>query len=352
MPDISVIVPIYNMENYLHKCVDSIICQNYKSLEILLINGSSTDGSSAICDELAALDGRIHVLHQPNKGVSAARNMGIENAKSEFVTFIDADDYILPDMFTTMYMEITRQNMDILCCGSRKDTGGQPIEDMDYYATFEKEFFSVSKENQREYMYKLALNGRTMTVWAKLYRRDFLITNNLRFQPEAYSEDFVFNVRCFICAKRVGTINQSFYIYYDRPGSRIYSSNLSEIENSAKILWELYRGYEGAGAEDVKAYAAARIISSTLFNLKLKGMSIESVCDFTFGIIQKLSMEPYLLRAGEDSSFCEYAGTVGMNDQAAENYKLFIQSLQSLETMLTWQKRYAEIEKDTSRWKR
>ena len=339
------IVPVYNMEKYLRRCLNSVACQNHESLDILLINDGSTDGSPAICDELAAGDGRIRVLHQPNQGVSAARNMGIDRAESEFVTFVDADDYILPGMFTTMYTEAINKNTDILCCESKKDTRGQSIEDMEHYAAFEKEFFPISAENQRKYMYKLALNGRTMTVWAKLYKRKFLIANNLRFQPEAYSEDFVFNARCFALAKRVGTIDQAFYIYYDRPGSRIYSSTLSDIEKSAEILWRQYQGYSGAAPEDIRAYAAVRIISSTLFNMKLKALPLEKTCDFVWNVIQKLEMESYLLRAADERNFSDYANAVGMNGEAAENYLMFIRSLLSHDSLLAWQKRYAEIER-------
>lgn len=343
------IVPVYNMEKYLRRCVNSITNQNYESFEILLVNDGSKDGSPAICDELAAEDARIRVLHQPNKGVSAARNIGITSAESELVTFVDADDYILPDMFATMYTEAVNQNMDIMCCGSKKDTGGQSVEEMGYYASFEKASFQVSAENQKEYMYKLTINGRKMTVWAKLYKREFLITYSLRFQPEAYSEDFVFNVMCFTLAKRVGTIDQAFYVYYDRPGSRIYSSTLSDIEKSAEILWRQYQGYSGAAPEDIRAYAAARITSSTLFNMNLKALPLENICDFVWGVIQKLKMEPYLLRAADERNFSEYANAVGMSGEAAENYLMFIRSLQSHESLLAWQKRYTEIEKKANK---
>ena len=95
---ISVIVPVYNVEQYLERCVDSIINQTYKNLEIILVNDGSTDNSGQLCDELAKKDGRIRVIHKKNGGLSDARNVGVDEAKAELIGFIDSDDYIDEDM--------------------------------------------------------------------------------------------------------------------------------------------------------------------------------------------------------------------------------------------------------------
>ena len=115
-PKISVIVPVYNAEKYLHRCIDSILSQTFTDFELLLIDDGSKDGSGAICDEYAAKDNRVRVFHKENGGVSSARNLGLDNACGEWVTFVDADDYVRPSYLAT-YIEIST---------ARDGGGGQP----------------------------------------------------------------------------------------------------------------------------------------------------------------------------------------------------------------------------------
>ena len=114
---ISVIVPVYNVEQYLERCVDSIINQTYKNLEILLVNDGSTDNSGQLCDELAKKDDRIRVIHKENGGLSDARNVGIDEAEAELIGFIDSDDYIDEDMYETLYRQLRESNADLSMCG-------------------------------------------------------------------------------------------------------------------------------------------------------------------------------------------------------------------------------------------
>lgn len=107
-PLISIIVPIYNVEKYLRRCVDSIFCQSYHNLEVWLVDDGSPDGCPAICDEYAQKDKRIHVIHKPNGGLSDARNVAIDVATGEYITFIDSDDYVTPDYVSTLYALIER----------------------------------------------------------------------------------------------------------------------------------------------------------------------------------------------------------------------------------------------------
>ncbi|MDL2303173.1 glycosyltransferase [Dysgonomonas sp. OttesenSCG-928-D17] len=113
---ISVIVPVYNVERYLPKCLDSILCQSYTNLEILLINDGSTDMSGALCDEYARKDGRIKVFHQPNRGLAEVRNVGLANATGDYMSFVDSDDYIDRDFFLNLYNLLTVTDSDIVQC--------------------------------------------------------------------------------------------------------------------------------------------------------------------------------------------------------------------------------------------
>ena len=114
-PLISVIVPIYNVEAYLEKCIESILSQDYTPLEIILVNDGATDGSGEICDKYAKQYENITALHKKNGGLSSARNAGMEIMQGEYVSFIDSDDYIAPDMISTLYADLIKNNADISC---------------------------------------------------------------------------------------------------------------------------------------------------------------------------------------------------------------------------------------------
>ena len=116
MPKISVIVPVYNAGEYLHRCVDSILAQTFTDFELLLVNDGSKDNSGVICDEYAARDSRVCVFHKENGGVSSARNLGLDNAKGEWITFVDSDDYILPAFLTT-FVDLCKSNPDLCIQG-------------------------------------------------------------------------------------------------------------------------------------------------------------------------------------------------------------------------------------------
>lgn len=112
-PLISVIIPVYNMEKYLRRCLDSVLAQDYTNLEILVVDDGSTDGSWAICQEYARKDARITVIHQENGGLSAARNTGLDRATGAYIAFVDSDDYILPNMYSAMLACKNREDADI-----------------------------------------------------------------------------------------------------------------------------------------------------------------------------------------------------------------------------------------------
>ena len=125
---ISVIVPVYNVEKYLRQCLDSVLAQTYRELEIILVDDGSTDGSGAICDEYATRDSRIKVVHQQNGGLSSARNAGLDLATGEYVAFVDSDDYIHETMLELLYQALVENNADTVICNfERVDEKGDVI---------------------------------------------------------------------------------------------------------------------------------------------------------------------------------------------------------------------------------
>ncbi len=184
-PLISVIVPVYNVERYLNKCIDSIVSQTYKNLEIILVDDGSSDNCPAICDEWAEKDSRIKVIHKENGGVSSARNTGIELAAGEYLGFVDSDDYIDSDMYTVLYHQIKLTAADLSVVGVYY---GERTDCFDSDITFSKHQTHLMLFNQRDYM---AFNGYLVN---KLYKSEIIHKNNIRLNNNiTMGEDMCFN---------------------------------------------------------------------------------------------------------------------------------------------------------------
>ena len=201
---VSVIVPIYNVEKYIGKCILSIIEQTYKNIEIILVDDGSLDDSGNIADEYATRDNRIKVLHKTNAGVSAARNSGLDAATGDFVCFSDGDDYVMPN-----YVE----HLLKLCLTYHADVAYT----VDMYTTFHNEHIAnrqvkvITPEDATENIlcYKVPIG-----VYSKMFNREFLVKNNIRFLEDVYiGEGFNFNTACFQRANKVVMSNERIYFY-------------------------------------------------------------------------------------------------------------------------------------------
>ena len=210
-PFVSVIVPIYNVEKYLEKCILSLINQNYTNLEIILVNDGSTDNCGTICDRYARIDPRIKVIHQQNKGLSAARNIGVKTALGEILFFVDSDDSVTPDFCFKAVDAIQRNNADLVCFGVRFiNAEGKTIK----YNRVRHEQLLNSKEAIRQ----ILSNKLHVDVWCKAFKRELF--DNLSF-PEGYLAENVFIiVRLLDRARRIVQIPDVTYNYLNlRPGS-------------------------------------------------------------------------------------------------------------------------------------
>ncbi len=208
MPKISVIVPVYNVEKYLEKCIDSLISQTLKDIEIILVDDGSLDNSGNICDEYAKKDKRIKVIHQKNKGLSGARNVGVENSVAEWYTFVDSDDYLLENGIETLN-NAKEDDIDLICTrtvsASRYELNNYPYEDKKIYCTTE--------ELRYLKLMLLDLKGNNNSSCGKLYSKKFTDKYNL-FHNEKLrqgAEDLEFNFRVFSKAKRIKILYDCFY---------------------------------------------------------------------------------------------------------------------------------------------
>ncbi|MGL4382462.1 MAG: glycosyltransferase [Bacilli bacterium] len=198
---ISIIVPIYNVENYLHKSIDSIINQTYENIEIILVNDGSTDNSLIIVQDYANTDARIIVIDQKNKGVSCARNSGISAATGKYILFVDPDDFIEENM---VYVLINNINgCDIIFCGY-KFHNNRCVELVD--ANFQED---------NELFFSKLINGETIgVVWRCLFKRSFISSNKLSFDEECkIGEDLLFILNALIYTNNYKFINDHLYNY-------------------------------------------------------------------------------------------------------------------------------------------
>ena len=205
MPFLSIILPVYNGSKFVGKCIDSILGNTYTDFELIIVDDGSTDATAEICDRYAARDKRVVVYHNTNHGVSYSRNFGIDHANGTWVGFVDADDWLAGDAFSTIATNTQNDKTDVVCYG----------------------FLSVTKDNETavrlpsvvggkfSFMREQMLHGWTV-VWDTFFRKDFLERHALRFKEGiTIGEDFEFLFRAFYYAKDIVVIDKPLY-YYNR----------------------------------------------------------------------------------------------------------------------------------------
>ena len=182
---ISVIVPVYNTEKYLDRCIQSVLAQTYTNWELLLIDDGSTDSSGTICDQYAAEDNRIRVFHKENGGVSSARNLGLDNAKGEWITFVDSDDWVEPSMLKELLAIALDNDADYVYCDLLFDFG-----------QYQKYYNAATYASEHRTMLKNFIISTWSIICTSLVKAEIYNNHNLRFsQSYTYCEDFLFAVK-------------------------------------------------------------------------------------------------------------------------------------------------------------
>lgn len=224
-PLISVIIPVYNVREYLERCVRSVCLQSYRNLEIILVDDGSSDGSGDICDALALEDERIRVLHTGNGGQGAARNRGLDIARGEYIGFMDADDYADSDMYSFLYDLILDSGTDtqISVCGHYFEKNGK---DRRHHGKYTKIVCDRDKSIKLLVKDRLLMNY----VWDKLFRKDLL--EGIRFEEGVLFEDISFVYKPVYKAERIVICDAPKYHYIQRSGSSIGRSNRYSVKNN------------------------------------------------------------------------------------------------------------------------
>lgn len=215
MPTISIIVPVYNVENYIHRCIDSILTQTYRDFELILVDDGSPDNCGAICDEYSAKDGRIVVIHQKNGGLSAARNAGIDwvfaNSDSEWLTFVDSDDWIHPEYLERLLSAAISNNVGLsICAYSRTEGIAVPAAEAKQSAVWNPEEYYVAHRTN------------AIVAWGKLYQKSSFLF--IRFPVGKIHEDEFTTYKILFSQEAVAVDETPLYYYF---------FNSSGIVNSA-----------------------------------------------------------------------------------------------------------------------
>ena len=215
---ITIIVPVYNVEHYLDKCLDSLISQTYKNLEIIVINDGSTDNSGAICQEYARKDNRIIYIKKENGGQSEARNMGLDRMTGSYVTFVDSDDWVEPDYVEVLYNKLIEYQADI-AVGNYYSYNEQ--EGIFYFHIFGDSYYEKVYDNvsifENLYESQEMKSFSLISVWGKLYRVD--LVKHLRFDIGKLGEDGYLNQKIYLLAEKTIYLNKGLYAYRQREGS-------------------------------------------------------------------------------------------------------------------------------------
>ena len=241
MDKISIIVPIYNVEKYLRDCIDSLICQTYKNIEIILVDDGSTDSSSNICEEYKKIDNRIKVIHKENGGLPTARNAGLEIATGDYIMFSDSDDMFLPNSCEVMLKAIKEKKADYIVGNYQNCTEeGEPWEK----PVFDKEKYKNFKLNIKDYINSFFVMNSS--VCNKIFDSNFLKKIDIKFVVGVPAEDAIFTTYCFMKSENVYYISDVMYLYRQRKAATSISMNcsLEYFEGISKAYKIIYNNFK------------------------------------------------------------------------------------------------------------
>lgn len=259
LPLISIIVPVYNAQKFLNRCVDSLISQTYENIEIILVNDGSKDDSGAICDSFAQKDSRVKVIHKENGGVSSARNLGLDTATGEYIAFVDADDYVDKDMYKKLYDNAVSTGSDIsMCSYALEDKEGNIIDKSNNSELFE---FTRSEMVKHMLMQKLY----TCSPWNKLLKADTI--NNIRFDTHVlHNEDLLFIYQAMKNCNKAVFMDKPlyFYCYNENSAARV---SYSDKNTTMLIAQDFVLSDIGEAMPDIYDVALTEYVKTMIFNL-------------------------------------------------------------------------------------
>lgn len=246
-PKVSVIVPVYNVEKYLDRCMESLLNQTLKDIEIIMVDDGSPDNCPKMCDEYARKDSRVRVIHKKNAGLGMARNSGLEVATGEYVAFVDSDDYVDCSMYETLYCKVKEKRVDAVLCEFYNDDKGNVSEGsidgmsskesvIDFRADYIPNVIGCLPSVKHNQLYGYS-------VWNILFSRDVIERNKVRFESERnfVSEDILFQLDFAACASRLLLLPKPFYYYCNNAGSLTKKYDYTRFDREVFLYKEIGR---------------------------------------------------------------------------------------------------------------
>ncbi|MCQ2471694.1 MAG: glycosyltransferase [Clostridia bacterium] len=274
MPEISIIIPVYKVEKYLCRCVDSILNQSYSDYEIILVDDGSPDRCPEICDEYAKKDSRIKVIHQKNSGVSAARNKGIEASSGRYLWFIDSDDYIIDNAFDVI-CQFIKMDFDVLSTGK--------VPNVEYASEIgsinQKKYVLLNSDKEKE-LFLSKIHGKNLLPysWEKIFKASLIKDNNLKFDTALnYGEDSVFNYEALFLSDKIIFSEEIIYVYFQRDdaASKTIGKNFTldfvkvlehNCVNREKIINKYSSDYKKECIEDESRFVLEKLFCIIILN--------------------------------------------------------------------------------------
>lgn len=240
-PLISVVVPIYNVLNYVPKCIESVVNQTYRNIQLILVDDGSDDGSAAVCDRYASVDERICVIHKINEGVSAARNVGLKNSEGEFIIFVDADDWLHPYALTSMMSVAKEECADVVTCDFNIVSESRAI----------RRYRRIIDGDTSAFLNSYLACGMTSSCGC-LINKNLFLDNKLKFPLEIkYCEDVFLMGKLLFFSKKQCHIKEAYYNYFQRSSSVIHNFNKETMENEICVCQALRTFYDEEGVGEV-----------------------------------------------------------------------------------------------------
>lgn len=291
----SVIIPVYNVEKYIDRCLKSIISQNYDDLEIIVVDNGSTDSSGSICDTYANENSNISVYHIENHGVGSARNFGLSKARGEFIYFVDSDDYLVGNLFAEFEDKLV---LDLdLAVFSYYDSFEEDLTEkqrteksLPFKGNYDKDgFIKIFKE--------LFLSNMLYTVWNKIYRREFLLENNLSFEQYELGEDVRFNLNVYREVNKIYLSQDSYYVYVTgRKGSAMSSYNPKRLQyqlQELKLVDSLLKDWH-IDSSNLDNAVKARILMSNIYNISKQKLLVTNKVKLVKEICKNKDMADFI----------------------------------------------------------
>ena len=239
-PTVSIIVPVYNAEKGIRRCVDSILGQEFTDFELLLVDDGSTDGSPAILDAYAAADPRVTVIHKPNSGVSATRNLALGKAKGTYIQFLDADDWITEDATKLLVRSALENNADMVIADFYRVVG----DDVARKGQIGGDATSLSRQEYADLMMKDPADFYYGVIWNKLYRASIIRDHGVRMDETLnWCEDFIFNLEYVLHVRTVAVLRSPIYYYVKTEGSLVSRTDLTDVVRMKRTVLGYYRDF-------------------------------------------------------------------------------------------------------------